>query len=149
MNVLGLWMNNNNSNGNFYKALPTKNFTVQGAYKSDTNNNNITHTHTQTQTHTHIHTHTNTDTHTHTHRHTHTHTDTHTHTHIYTHTQTHTPSLKNYMPPKYTYQKAENQAILASFALAHSLAQSLYLSLSLLAHTQEQVTCSFTGGKVG
>ena len=37
---------NNNNNGNFYSALPIKNFTAKGAYKSDTNINNITHTHT-------------------------------------------------------------------------------------------------------
>ena len=46
---------------------------------------------------------------------------------------THTSSFKNFMPPKYTYQKAENQTIEASFAL------SLFLSLSLppdsLTHT--------------
>ena len=53
------------------------------------------------------------------------------------------------MPPKYTYQKAENQTIEASFA--HSLSLSVFLSLSLplLAHTQVQDTGSFTGGKVG
>ena len=50
-------------------------------------------------------------------------------------------SFKNYMPPKYTYQKAENQTTGASFALS--------LSLSPLAHAQVQVTCSPTGGKVG
>ena len=79
-----------NNNGNFYSALPIKNFTAKGAYKSNTNNNNITHIHT------------------HTHKHTHTH----------THTES---SFKNYMPPKYTYQKAENQTIGASFALSPSL----------------------------
>ncbi|WP_419642152.1 hypothetical protein, partial [Thiolapillus sp.] len=57
----------------------------------------------------------------------------------------HTSSFKNYMPPKCICQKAENQIIGASFALSLSLS----LSLSLLAHTQVQVTCSFTGGKVG
>ena len=112
----------NNNNGNLYSALHIKNFTAQGAYKSDTKNNNITQTQTQTQTHTHTHKHT----HTHTDTHTHTHTRTHTHTHSHTHL--HTSSFKNYMPPKYTYQKAENQTIGASFAL----------SLSLLAHTQVQ-----------
>ena len=58
-----------------------------------------------------------------------------------THTNTR-PSFKNYIPPKYTYQKAENQAIGASFALSLSPPHTL-------AHTQVQVTCSFTGGKVG
>ena len=53
---------------------------------------------------------------------------------------TRTSSLKNYMPPKYIYQKAENKTIGASFA--HSL------PLSLLDHTQVQVTSSFTA-KVG
>ena len=91
--------NNNNNNGNFYSALPIKIFTAQGAYKSDTNNNNITHTHTHTRTHA----------------------RTHARTHTHTHTRTHTSSFKNYMPPKYTYQKAENQTIGASFALSLSL----------------------------
>ena len=44
---------NNNNNGNFYSALPIKNLTAQGTYKSDTNNNNITQTHTHTNTHSH------------------------------------------------------------------------------------------------
>ena len=68
------------------------------------------------------------------------------HTNAHTHTHSHTSSFKNYMPPNYTYEKAENQTIGASFALSLSLSP---LSLSLLAHTQAQVTCSFTGGKVG
>ena len=42
-------------------------------------------------------------------------------THTHTHTHTHTSSFKDYMPPKFTYQKAENQAIGASFALSLSL----------------------------
>ena len=57
------------------------------------------------------------------HRHTHTHT--HTHTRARTHTHSHTPSFKNYMPPKHTYQKAENQTVGASFALSLSLPLSL------------------------
>ena len=73
--------NNKNNNGNFYSALPIKNCTAQGAYKSDTNN--ITDT--------------------------------------YTHAQTHRSSFQNYMPPKYTYQKAENQTTGPSFALSLSL----------------------------
>ena len=99
-----------NNNGNFYSALPNKNFTAQGTYKSDSNNNNITQTHTRTHTH--------------------------------AHSLSHMSSFKNYMPPKYTCQKAENQTIGASFALSLSRPP-------LLAHTQVQVTCSFTGGKVG
>ena len=79
------------------------------------------------------------------HRHRHRLTHKHTHAQAHTHTHSHTPSFKNYMPPKYTHQKAENQTIGASFALS----LSLFFSLSLLAHTQVQVTCSFTGGKVG
>ena len=67
----------------------------------------------------------------------------HRHRHIHTHK--HTSSFKNYMPPKYTYQKAENQTTGASFALS----LSLYLSFSPLAHAQVQVTCSPTEGKVG
>ena len=54
-----------------------------------------------------------------------THSRTHTHTH--THTHSHTSSFKNYMPPKYTCQKAENQIIGASFALSLSLPLSLPL----------------------
>ena len=42
--------NNNNYNENFYSTLPIKNFTAQGAYKSETNNNNITQTRTHTYT---------------------------------------------------------------------------------------------------
>ena len=49
----------------------------------------------------------------------------------HTHTHTHTSSFKNYMPPKYTCQKAENQTIGASFARALSLSLSLSLSPSL------------------
>ena len=45
----------------------------------------------------------------------------HTHTHTHTHTLSHMSSFKNYMPPKYTYQKAENQTIGAPFALSLSL----------------------------
>ena len=41
----------------------------------------------------------------------------HTHTHTHTHTYI---IIKNYMPPKYTYQKAENQTIGTSFALSLS-----------------------------
>ena len=48
---------NNNNNGNFYSALPIKNFTAQGMYKNDTNDNNITQTQRHTHTHTHTHTH--------------------------------------------------------------------------------------------
>ena len=65
------------------------------------------------------------------------------HTHTYTHTHTHVLSFTDYIPPKYTYQKAENQTFGASFAL------SLSLSVSLLACTPVQVTCSFTKGKGG
>ena len=65
------------------------------------------------------------------------HTPTRAHTH--THTLSHTSSFKNYMPPKYTYQKAEN----------HTTGASFVLSLSPLAHAQVQVTCSPKGGKVG
>ena len=43
-----------------------------------------------------------------------------------THTHTHTSSFKNYMPPKYTYQKAENQTIGASFAFSPSLSLSMH-----------------------
>ena len=46
----------------------------------------------------------------------------HRHTHM--HTLSHTSSFKNYMSPKYTYQKAENQTTGASFALSHSLSFS-------------------------
>ena len=70
--------NNNNDNGNFYSALPIKNFTAQGTYNSDTNNNNITQTHTQT----------------HTHAHTHTHSHTHHHLRNTCHQNTHTKRLK-------------------------------------------------------
>ena len=59
----------NNNNGNFYSALPIKNFTAQGTYKSNT--------------------------------------------------MTRASSFKNYSPPKFTYKKAKNQTIGASFA--HSL----------------------------
>ena len=91
-------------------------------------------------------THRRTCTHTHTHTHTcmHARIHAHTHTHTYIHTLSHM-SVKNYMPPKYTCQKAENQTIGASFALS----LSLFRSLSLLTDTQVQVTYSFTGGKVG
>ena len=68
--------------------------------------------------------HTHTHTHTRARAHTHTHTHTHARTHTPTNTLSHTSSFKNYMPPKYTCQKAENQTIGASFAL------SLFLSLS-------------------
>ena len=81
------------------------------------------------------------------------------HTHTHTHTLSHTSSFKNYMPPKYTCQKAENQTIGASFLLSLSLSLSLSfslslslsfsLSLSVLTHTHVQVTCNFTGRKVG
>ena len=71
------------------------------------------------------------------------HTHTHTHAHTHTHMLSHTSSFKNYMPPKYTYQKAENQTTGASFVL------SLSLSLSPLTQAQVQVTCSPTAGKVG
>ena len=37
----------------------------------------------------------------------HRHTDTPMHTHTHAHAHSHTSSFKNYMPPKYTYQKAE------------------------------------------
>ena len=37
-----------------------------------------------------------------------------------TQTHTHTSSFQNYMPPKYTYQKTENQTIGASLALSLS-----------------------------
>ena len=67
-----------NNNGNFYSALPIKNFTAQGTYNSDTNNNNITQTHTQT----------------HTHAHTHTHSHTHHHLRNTCHQNTHTKRLK-------------------------------------------------------
>ena len=97
----------NNNNGNFYSALPIKKFTAQGAYKSDTNNNNNTQTHMHTHTHTCMHARIHA----------------HTHTHTYIHTLSHM-SVKNYMPPKYTCQKAENQTIGASFAL--SLSRSPY-----------------------
>ena len=97
----------NNKNGNFYSALPIKNVTAQGAYKRDTNNNNITQTHTQT----------------------------HTDTQIHTHTHSHTSSFKNYMPPKFTCQKAENQTIGASFALPLFLFLSLSLALPTCSHT--------------
>ena len=89
----------NNNNGNFYNALPIKNFTAQGAYKSDTNNNNI---HTDTDTHTHTHARARAHTNTHTHTHTHTQTYIHTYTHKHTHTSSSSSSFKNYMPPKYT-----------------------------------------------
>ena len=59
---------------------------------------------------------------------THTHTHTHTHTQTHTHTHTHVLSFTDYIPPKYTYQKAENQTFGVSFAL------SLSLSLYSLAH---------------
>ena len=59
------------------------------------------------------------------HRHTRTHRHTRARTH--THAHSHTSSFKNYMPPKYTCQKAENQTIGASFALS--------LSLSTRSHT--------------
>ena len=72
---------------------------------------------------------------------------THTHKHTHTHTHTHTSSFKGYVPPKCTYQKAENQTTGASFALSLSL--SLSLPPSPLAHAQMQVTCSLIGGKVG
>ena len=85
-------------------------------------------------------THRRTCTHTHTHACTHAYTRTHTYIHTLSHM-----SVKNYMPPKYTCQKAENQTIGASFALS----LSLFRSLSLLTDTQVQVTYSFTGGKVG
>ena len=68
--------------------------------------------------------------HTHTRAHTHTHTHTHTRTHTPTNTLSHTSSFKNYMPPKYTCQKAENQTIGASFALSLAFSPSLPLSLS-------------------
>ena len=76
---------NDNNNENFYSALPIKNFTAQGAYKSDTSNNIITHTHTRARARAHTHTHT------------------HIHTHTHTHILSHTSSFKNYMPLKYTY----------------------------------------------
>ena len=104
----------NNNNGNFYSALPIKNFTALGMYKSNTNNSNIT----QTHTHTHAHTHTN------------------------RHTHSHTSSFKNYMLPN---THAKRLKIKPLELHLHFLS----LSLSLLAHTQVQVTCSFTGGKVG
>ena len=82
---------------------------------------------------------------------------------IITHTNTH-KAFKNYMLQKYTYQKAKNQTIGASFSLSLSLSLSLspdvilcgclgskrQLSLSLLAHshTHVQVTCRFTGGEI-
>ena len=101
LQLLVLIVLHNNKNGNFYSALPIKNFTAQGAYKSDTNNNNITQTHAHTLTHTHAHTH--------------------------THTPSHTSSFMNYMPPKYTCQKAENQTTIgASYALSLSLSCSPY-----------------------
>ena len=56
-----------------------------------------------------------------------THTHIHTHTHTRTHTLSHTSSFKNYMPPKYTYQKADNQTVGASCALSLSLSLSPYL----------------------
>ena len=95
-----LFNTDNNNNGNFCSALPIKNVIAQGAYKSDTSNNIITQTHT------------------------HTHTHARTHTHAHTHTHSHTSSFKNYMPPKYTFQKAENQTTGASFALSPSLSLS-------------------------
>ena len=49
------------------------------------------------------------------------------------------------MPPKYTYQKAENQTIGASFALSLSFS----LSLSLLAHTQVQAHAVLQEEKYG
>ena len=58
--------------------------------------------------------------------------------HRHTHTLSHMSSFKNYMTPKYTYQKSENQTIEASFALSLSLSNTLSLSRSLslsLTHT--------------
>ena len=48
------------------------------------------------------------------------------------------------MPPKYTYQKAENQTIGASFALSLSVSVSVSVSLSLSLSLSDFLFASFS-----
>ena len=74
----------------------------------------------------------------------HTHTHTHTRTQTHTHAHTHSYILHHVRITCHQNTHAKRLKIKPLELLLHSLSHSL----SLLAHTQVQVTCSFTGEKV-